>query len=177
MTNFSALFYALVIPSIISFFLSLCTIYNVYYFVEHRGRIYQQLIFILAVADLIKSVSWLIGTKYDEEYNHCATQEYLFQCGALAQALTTILICSIAVHTVVRRDVPSKRRVFYSLFVLLIILVGLILASILNKTASLFCLNEDESIYERGEDGQKEIITYLITFGISIHVFIIFDVI
>ena len=147
------------------------------YFVEHRGRIYQQLIFIIAITDIVKSGSWLIGTKYDEKYNHCATQEYLFQFGALAQALTTVLICGIAVYTVIRRNVPSKHRVLYSVLLLSVILVGLISASIINRTATLFCLNENETIYEKGENGQQEIITYLITFGVSIHLCIIFDII
>ncbi len=160
----------------ISFSLSMCMAINSVYFAEHRGRIYQQLLFVLAAFDLFKSGSWLIGTKYGEAYYHCAVQEYMFQFGALGQALVTVMICAIAVHTVRIRKVPNKLHVAYASGFLFFFLIVCISLSIGFKTAGLFCQDFD-NLYQREDNDPKQIIVYLVIFVVTIYICIIVDIV
>lgn len=122
-----------------SFSLSLLMALNIFLVKELRSRVYQQLLVLLAITDLIKTSSWFLGPKYMSPYEICSVQEYIFQFGSLAQALVAALICSVAYLTVAHRQVPSTPRLMLYLGGLLLVLIVSVSLNIAFRTSRLFC--------------------------------------
>lgn len=127
-----------------------------------RSRVYQQLLAALALADLVKSGSWLIGVKYREPYLHCAIQEYLFQAGSLAEALSVVLICAVLIYTVYVRKTPTPQIISTLVALSLSILLICMSLNIYYRTAGIFC----GSVYSgiSAPSLPSEVYVYLLSF-------------
>jgi hypothetical protein len=148
------------IPSAISFSLSFAMAMNILMLPELRRRLYQQLLAILAITDMIKSISWLLGPKYSAPFDLCAVQEYLFQFGSLSQALVTILICVVATYTVSYSRAIVDKMVYVGFLVTFsIALISLIIA-VYHRTAILFCNSNFDDIYG---GTQRKLLFYIIS--------------
>ena len=121
---------------------------NIFLVKELRTRIYQQFLAVLAIADLIKTSSWFLSLKYTAPYNICAVQEYWFQFGGLAQALTAVLICFVSYYVVFRRKVPRERQVLMYFLYMLGFTILSFSVNIRYKTARLFCSGTYSGFYE-----------------------------
>lgn len=146
--SLSQFYYFWLVPSVASFILSFLMALNIFLIPELRSRIYQQFLVLLAITDLIKTGSWFLGPKYTSSYEICSTQEYVFQCGSLAQALVASMICSVAYSTVNYRQVPSTRRLLLHCALLSIILVASVALNIKYRSSRLFCCHEYSGFYE-----------------------------
>jgi hypothetical protein len=127
------------IPSVFSFLLSALMALNILMIPALRSRVYQQLLAVLALSDLVKSGSWLIGVKYREPYLHCAIQEYLFQAGSLAEALCVVLICAVLIYTVSVRKTPTYRIISSLVALSCSVLFICLSLNIYYRTAGIFC--------------------------------------
>jgi hypothetical protein len=139
-----------------------------------RSRVFQQLVALLAATDFIKSGCFLFGNKYYAPADLCYFQEYMFQTGALAQALTTIMICTVALFTVYQSKVPSPVLIAASGGSLLVVLAVAMTISMYFKTARLFC-NRDNQIYVG--HGDSIIIAYTISFVSLLYICVLLDII
>jgi hypothetical protein len=164
---------AWVVPSCISLVLSFFVFLNIVTSPSLRSRVFQQLVAVLAATDFIKSGCFLFGNKYYAPPDLCYFQEYMFQTGALAQALTTIMICAVAFITVYQSKVPSPKLIFASGGVLLLVLATSMGFSIYFKTARLFC-NRDNSIYVG--HGDSIIIAYTVSFVSLLYICVLLDI-
>lgn len=165
---------AWLVPSCFSLVLSFLVFLNIVTSPSLRGRIFQQLVAVLAATDLLKSGCWLFGNKYLAEPDLCYFQEYMFQTGALAQALTTIMICAVALITVFKSKVPSKVMIGMCSGFLLLVLFSAIGLSIYFKTARLFC-NRNNIIYVG--HGDTAIISYTAVFVCVLYSCVVLDII
>lgn len=134
-----AIFLLSIVPSLVSLVFSGAMLFNILTSKELRMRIFQQLLAVLAFTDFIKCGSWLFGNKYDADTDLCYFQEYMFQLGAVAQTITTTVICGVALVTVKRGTVPSHASIINAGRVVVVLLVIMIALSINYKTARLFC--------------------------------------
>ena len=171
-------YYAWMIPSAISFCLSFCVLINILYFRELRSRIYQQLLAVIAITDLIKCFSWLIGNKYEASRVQCEVQEYLFQTGSEAQGLSTAMVCAVALYTVRQRVVPPRAAIYTLGMSLLLILIVSISCSIHFGTALYFCgINGIDDLYADKTHTSNRSITFFSTFGFIIPLCVILDLV
>jgi hypothetical protein len=152
--------YYRLIPSIISTIMALTMII---YIVYTRGNVrkernyYRQLSLFYGVADIIQSVSWLIGPKFDMTYDICSVQEYMFEFGSMCKAMTMAVISWSIFHIIKRMKPfdlmdPEIRKYIIGLAVYAVF--GLCVC-IIFKTSRLFCNADDEASLASGSKSSQ----------------------
>lgn len=151
MPSYTKAYLYLIVPSVVGFVLNTLVMANILFCPSLRNKFYQQLCGLLAVANLLSSGSWLMGSKFANPQLLCATQEYIFMVGSLWQAVITLFVCFVAMVSVVWRAHPSFRTMMGIQVALLMLAALLVTGCMLNQTAGLFCSNDVDDLYNDGK--------------------------
>lgn len=145
------LYYRL-IPSIVSFVAAFLILGNVYLVGRQRQerKYYHHLSAAFAVADIIQTLSWIIGPKFDEPFVQCSIQEYMFQFGSLGKTLVMAVI-SWSVWEMLRTMKPFAVSPRFAICSVIGVSI-LVSISIAAKTSSVVCGNDADSI-DLGSNG------------------------
>lgn len=165
-----SLFLMSLIPSVLSIACSSLVLINIVASRELRGRVFQQVVALLAITDIFKCASWVLGNKYENPTDLCYVQEYIFQVGSLAQAIMTTVICGVAHITVHRGRAPKENHIFMVVGGFVVLILFLFACMIRFRTARLFC-DFDEDRFRLGEPNSPLgalILAYLVPIYISV---------
>ena len=92
-------YYYFLIPSCLSFVMSLFMLFSVMKNKNFRNKLFHQLSALLAFSDLIQCSAWFFGCQSDQSNWLCYTQAYLFQAGTLYKAAIICLITGVVFYT------------------------------------------------------------------------------
>lgn len=172
--------YYRLIPSIVS---TVMAIMMIAYIVLSQSSLrkerayYSQLSLVYGVADIIQSVSWFIGPKYEMSYLTCSIQEHMFEFGSMIKAMTMVVI-SWSILYIIRRMKPfdlMDPEIGKYILALLVFAVFGTLMCIGFRTSQMFC-NEDHEASIRNADTQQRSV-YMLTYVIPIYIMYAFNII
>ena len=166
------LYYRL-IPSALSATLALIMI--VYIFLTQsktrkERRYYIHLSVFYGVADIVQSMSWFIGPKFDMSYEVCSVQEYLFEFGSMCKAMTMMII-SWGIFYIIKRMKPFNlmdpeiRKYIVGLWMYA---VFSLIMCICFRTSNLFCNEDNEASIAHGSTEQRGV--FLLVYVVPIYI-------
>lgn len=138
---------------------------------------YSQLSLFYGVADIVQSVSWFIGPKFDMSYEICSVQEYLFEFGSMCKAMTMMII-SWSIFYIIKRMKPFNlmdpeiRKYILGLWIYAIFSV---LMCICFRTSNLFCNEDNEASIAHGSPEQRGV--YLLVYVVPIYIMYAYNVV
>ena len=112
-----------------------------------RVNLITQALISYGIFDIIGTISWYLGDKYDDDtlYIVCCIQEYMFQASNLLKAFTTVMISYMTYEVVLELKSPKMTKKLMKLLLITYSLPAIFLGlSIYYQSASLFCGTSDE---------------------------------
>lgn len=125
----------------ISFILSCCVLINIFYHKEWWNKTFYQLIFPLALFDLIGSTAWF-GPSFHMPILQCRIREYIYQGAIIYKASITVAFCYVSLKIITTMEPYSKYYAVYIIMIVLLCASLILLTSIFLNTASIYCRDD-----------------------------------